>query len=327
MSASRGQSGKGAKAPQRRKARTGNIYDRIAEARDKRENAPKAPPKPATIKKQPAPPPAEKPVSPVELPSPETLERLSRPAKPANTPTRPKTLPPVAPAVPEPAKEDNRKSLGFWLWIASAVIAAILIGLVAFGYQPPGRSVQIAAPTWSVIDVQTVLPTEDAQPSAPVVITGFSPEPLPPLGPEARPDAAPVAQSDGSIATPPAFDPAAYRIVLHVPQSVSDANLQRITTGIEAAGLIAEPRRITLSISKSNLRYYHAEDAAIAAVLALTANAELRDFTAFRPRPAEGLIEIWLAGRRGAAPAQQPSTLADEFKALRARIAHALGGR
>ena len=50
------------------------------------------------------------------------------------------------------------------------------------------------------------------------------------------------------------------------------------------------------AISQRNLRYFHDSDRAEAARLARDYDAELRDFTWFRPQPLPGTAELWLSG-------------------------------
>jgi hypothetical protein len=50
------------------------------------------------------------------------------------------------------------------------------------------------------------------------------------------------------------------------------------------------------------VRYYHPEDAAAADLVAGAVGGVARDFTDFRPQPAEGTVEVWLQGAPAAAP-------------------------
>jgi hypothetical protein len=130
---------------------------------------------------------------------------------------------------------------------------------------------------------------------------------------------------------PPAVGPRfSGPVVLNAPASVGDAELAALVEGLGAGGFVlAEPNRVDITISESNVRYFHAADAAAAMAVATELGAEARDFTAFSPAPPAGTIEVWLAGRgSGAAPVRtrrasgQPSVSAAdrELNALRARI-------
>ncbi|MEM7488205.1 MAG: hypothetical protein AAF390_03670 [Pseudomonadota bacterium] len=55
------------------------------------------------------------------------------------------------------------------------------------------------------------------------------------------------------------------------------------------------------TIGETHVRYYHDGDREAAEALAGHLEAPARDFTGHRPRPDEGLLELWLSGR-GAAP-------------------------
>ncbi len=70
---------------------------------------------------------------------------------------------------------------------------------------------------------------------------------------------------------------------------------------------------VEFSINERNLRYFHEDDRASAARMAARYDAELRDFTWFRPRPTEGTAELWLSGRstEGAASGNTAPTRAD----------------
>ena len=147
-----------------------------------------------------------------------------------------------------------------------------------------------------------------------------------------RMDAAPVTREDGSIGTPARFDPGAYRIVVQAPPSIAETDLNAIVQSLDTAGLVAEPRSVNLSISRSNVRYYHEQDAALAVYIAESIGAEARDFTSFRPPPRSGLIEIWLEGRRSGASANRsgaPSTegISAGLRRFRQSLERAFGRR
>ncbi|MGB3314405.1 MAG: hypothetical protein WBB85_08325, partial [Albidovulum sp.] len=95
---------------------------------------------------------------------------------------------------------------------------------------------------------------------------------------------------------PPLADP--QTVFLHVPSSVPETEVQNVFAALKVAGFTVEdPRRVGFSISTSNVRYFHDADAGAATRLAETIGAAARDFTAYRPSPPDGTIEVWIAGR------------------------------
>jgi hypothetical protein len=100
------------------------------------------------------------------------------------------------------------------------------------------------------------------------------------------------------------------RIFVHVPSgarpATTDAVLGALTNaGLPVAGLVP----VRLEVGRSNLRYYHSEDAAlaeeIAAALAATpvGATEARNFAELANPPPPGTVEIWLAGDSTPGPA------------------------
>lgn len=129
------------------------------------------------------------------------------------------------------------------------------------------------------------------------------PLPMPYIAPRPRPahlaprDSAPDAIAE-PLAAPATRFP--HRILLHAPSSVSDTALGGVLARIESAGFAAgDPRRVDIVISRSNVRYFHAEDSRAAALLAGEIGARVRDFSNYTPAPPPGTIEVWLAGRGG----------------------------
>lgn len=213
----------------------------------------------------------------------------------------------------------------------------------------PSSSAAVLHPTGSP-DAAPVFERPAGRPTAPAgrsTIAAVNPR-LDAGSTDAPPMALPFAPPDDSalvrlaIATaadappgPPELPPAggprfAGPVVLNAPSSIGDAELATLVEGLGAEGFVlAEPNRVNLTISESNVRYFHAADAAAAVAVAAELGAKARDFTAFSPAPPAGTIEVWLAGRGdGAAPQRtrrasgQPSVSAAdrELNALRARI-------
>lgn len=172
------------------------------------------------------------------------------------------------------------------------------LALLSAGLLPDAG--QASPPGWADPAVAAALPDRQMFPKSPGADMAPGVQPPPP------PFDATLSDVGRGAGTPMAQFP--HRVVLHVPVSVTDDRLGDVTARLGAAGFTGDdPRRTGLSISESNVRYFHAEDADAAAVLADAIGAQARDFTNFSPAPPKGLIEIWLAGRggQGAAPAQR----------------------
>lgn len=157
-------------------------------------------------------------------------------------------------------------------------------------------------------------------PSIPEVMAAL-PAPLPG---QASPDSAQASEVttgifipiDGAARSPLAEGGLAdLRVVVHFPASAS-GQADAALGALEAAG-VASARGVGtgLSISQSNVRFFHSQDAAaarqVADILAAQPGAGsvlARDFTDFRPLPEAGMVEVWLAGAPAAVavPATAP---------------------
>jgi amino acid permease len=66
---------------------------------------------------------------------------------------------------------------------------------------------------------------------------------------------------------------------------------------LSAAGYAVDRTvRVDFRISQTNVRYFHPEDAELAAGVAEAVAGTARDFTDYRPSPDPGTIEVWLEG-------------------------------
>lgn len=194
-------------------------------------------------------------------------------------------------------------------WIQGAVAPRPAIGgglaLLTAGALPD--IAQIRTPEWDTPMVRLALPDRQVFPE---VISGD-------LALAAQPTA-PLASAQGAFDAIPVFvnqqEPFPHRIVLHAPVGVSDDRLGETMERLNSAGFILDDQRRTeLAISQSNVRYFYAEDAEAAAILADSIGAVSRDFTSFSPLPENGMLEIWLAGRgavRHSSERQPPATAA-----------------
>ena len=105
-------------------------------------------------------------------------------------------------------------------------------------------------------------------------------------------------------------------VVLLVPSFVPQSEAESAIKIAAALGIpVDQTRRASVSISRTNIRYFHEEDAAAATLLAEGLGGLARDFTAFTPSPSLGVIEIWIEGRGGNATANEGSATARGIEA------------
>lgn len=119
---------------------------------------------------------------------------------------------------------------------------------------------------------------------------------------------APVSVADAAAEETPAFPAplSLLRVTILVPETADPGLADDLTADLEARGHeIGSVKTVNLKISERNIRYYHDEDRGEAARLAEAYGGRLRDFTNFRPSPADGTVEIWLAGE--GLPAGEPA--------------------
>ena len=137
--------------------------------------------------------------------------------------------------------------------------------------------------------------------------------------PQSSPDRDPPAPP--AVATGPS-DAARINALLFAPALVSgaavaDSHAQLLATGYT----VAEPKRVGFRISYDQVRYFSPGDEDAARSLAGAIGARVRDFTDFRPAPAEGTVEIWLSGQGTAtAPRPRNSGQTAAINSVRSRI-------
>ena len=111
----------------------------------------------------------------------------------------------------------------------------------------------------------------------------------------------PMAPADAVAAAAPVApvvaDPAAFRLRVSAPATASAAEVEAVGTVLAGAGFPGvATQRVGFTVSRTHLRYYNPEDAAAAQAIAGRLGVEARDFTGYRPKPAAGTIEVWIAG-------------------------------
>lgn len=112
----------------------------------------------------------------------------------------------------------------------------------------------------------------------------------------------------GPLPAPPAARVDTSQVVVLAPPTVGEAARNDIAALVHEAGWQAETTRTSpFTVSKTHVRYYHADDRAAAQKLAALFSAGARDFTDVRPSPPTGMVELWLAGGgSGKVPAPHP---------------------
>ena len=201
---------------------------------------------------------------------------------------------------------------------------------------------RIAALVSPTFETPVALFTPATPDGPPTELDQFPPfeRPVPPVAlqriPPARPvSATPVALSQPEPTPEPEPEPSlpffgdVTNVVLMVPAFVPQAQAEETISIAAANGVpVDQTRRASVSISRTNIRYYHAEDAQAAIQLAESLGGQARDFTNFTPPPNPGVIEIWMEGRGGNASASQGSAtsrgIEADLQALRDSIQRAL---
>ena len=164
----------------------------------------------------------------------------------------------------------------------------------------------------------------DGAPALPLITPPLVLASTPPVRPRSETAialAAPVANTGFAQAT---------NVVLMVPAFVPQSTAEEAVAAAAAIGIpVDQTRRASVSIRQTNIRYYHAEDAEAATILASGLGGIARDFTSFTPSPNPGVIEVWLQGRSGSTTSNQGSAtgrgIQADLAALRNTIARALG--
>ncbi|WP_131726281.1 hypothetical protein [Ruegeria denitrificans] len=84
---------------------------------------------------------------------------------------------------------------------------------------------------------------------------------------------------------------------LFAPNNIPNDAVNTVVTGLTTTGHeLGATARVPYKVTRTNVRYYHRQDAAKAAALAKDAGALLRDFTGASSKTPNGVIELYLAG-------------------------------
>lgn len=108
-------------------------------------------------------------------------------------------------------------------------------------------------------------------------------------------------------------------VILTATSAMSNSRFDGFVEAAEATGLpLTATQRVGFAITRDQVRFFHTEDTAAAGILADALNTELRDFTAFSPKPPVGTLEVYLSGRSDAPPVIDSATA--EIDRLRERL-------
>jgi hypothetical protein len=137
-------------------------------------------------------------------------------------------------------------------------------------------------------------------------------------------DALPGMVSIAPAAAPPVIPFAGVTVRILAPQGTSDAEVTRLSGQVTQAGFTPDAARPTaFKVSQTHIRFYHAEDAEAAAVIAASLDAVARDFTGADAPPPPGMIELWVSGKPAMAEAAPAKKKAAKTKKTTRKVAAA----
>lgn len=97
---------------------------------------------------------------------------------------------------------------------------------------------------------------------------------------------------------PPLFKFSSIRLLVFAPSALSEKQVEDSLDQVRVGGFsVHTTQPVGVSISTTQIRYYHTTDRIAAEYLSDISGATLRDFTDFSPRPPSGTLEYWLSGR------------------------------
>ncbi len=120
-----------------------------------------------------------------------------------------------------------------------------------------------------------------------------------------------------------------YSIHVRAPSSLPEDQLDAFTSALRDTGFdVITPKRVNFTVSKNHVRFFYADDAEAAGMLAAAVDGIVRDFTDYRPSPPAGTIEVWLAGknlpRSTTRSASRPTTQNPALTNLRNKLLQSL---
>jgi hypothetical protein len=132
------------------------------------------------------------------------------------------------------------------------------------------------------------------QPAQALTVPPFSDQP-PSLPVEVQVREAPLEAGETVEASMVTLADLRLQIALHLPPDLSRAVLYKAQAALRNAG--SDPTSTSIAgfgVAESEVRFFHQEDAPDAARIAEAIGAEARDFSAYRPAPQLGTLEVWL---------------------------------
>ena len=120
-----------------------------------------------------------------------------------------------------------------------------------------------------------------------------------------------------------------YSIHVRAPSSLPEDQLNAFSSALRDTGFdVITPERVNFTVSKNHVRFFYADDAEAAGMLAAAVGGAARDFTDYRPSPPAGTIEVWLAGknlpRATTRSASRPATQNPALTNLRNKLLQSL---
>ncbi len=172
---------------------------------------------------------------------------------------------------------------------------------------PPAPRAAVIESTPTPLPRETAIEDATAAPDAPVenVSQPPAPENAAPVSAPPRPETL-RGDETNELSQPPAAPQTAVeadplRVTILAPLRSDEKMAEDIAADVQRNGHeLVRVRDVEYSISERNVRYFHEQDRPAATRMAERYDAELRDFTWFRPKPVEGTAELWLSSREAA---------------------------
>jgi hypothetical protein len=158
-------------------------------------------------------------------------------------------------------------------------------------------SAPIAAEAWR----PTALLAPEPSPPVPLEVSALPAvvrlEPVPALPAPPSADRLPPPEvGDAAVATVAAPAGPRPQVALHLSPGLPQTAIYAAQAAVTEAGLdLAGTSIARFGVAESEVRFFHDEDAAEAARISDGLDARPRDFSAYRPAPPPGTLEVWLA--------------------------------
>ncbi|WP_420586165.1 hypothetical protein [Ruegeria sp.] len=177
-----------------------------------------------------------------------------------------------------------------------------LVELAALGFFEPPQAPNPAEQKGTDLTTVSTSPTIETEDIVPFT-EGIAPRQLQP-GAE-LPDATDIATAPATDSEPvgSATSTEGASFVLFAPSNLTADTVNSVLINLASSGHeLSTSNSVNFSITQTNVRFYHPQDAQQAAALAEDAGALLRDFTDSKSKTPSGVIELWLAGKSAGKP-------------------------